>query len=196
MTEQFVSGTRDASGPRGTLYTHSLRNARSAVNYQFGSSAKECYQTHTSFFGYRYIEVTADCDIEIYELKSLALSSIYRQNGKIETNHPGINRLFQNILYGQMSNFFTMITDCPQRDERKAWTGDAQVFADSALYNFDAQAFMREYEEKLGAATRQYGYAPAVLSLWDFFSNWASGWSDALIIICLLYTSPSPRDTR
>lgn len=184
VTEQFVSGTRDASGPRGTLYTHSLRNARSAVNYQFGSSAKECYQTHTSFFGYRYIEVTADCDIEIYELKSLALSSIYRQNGKIETNHPGINRLFQNILYGQMSNFFTMITDCPQRDERKAWTGDAQVFADSALYNFDAQAFMREYEEKLGAATRQYGYAPAVLSLWDFFSNWASGWSDALIIIC------------
>ncbi len=182
VTKEFVSGSHNASGPKGTLYTHSLRTARSSVCYTFGSDDIEEYQTTMSFFGYQYIEITATTDIVIYDICSKAVSSLTQQSGYIETNNSDVNKLFSNVLYGQLSNYFTMITDCPQRDERKGWTGDAQVFAQTGLYNFNALAFQNSYQNKLSASTKSKGYASAVLSGWDFFSNWASGWSDVEII--------------
>lgn len=181
VTPNFVSGSHDASGPKGTLYTHSLRTARASVCYTFYSNEIEEYQTMMSFFGYQFIEITATTDIKIYNITSKAVSSLTEQAGFIETNNSAVNQLFSNVLYGQLSNYFTMITDCPQRDERKGWTGDAQVFAQSGLYNFNTMTFQNSYQNKLSASTNEKGYPSAVLSLWDFFGNWASGWSDVEI---------------
>ncbi|MDO4563735.1 MAG: family 78 glycoside hydrolase catalytic domain [Clostridia bacterium] len=176
------NGATEADGPKGSMYKKSLRTARAAANYVFSGESTETYQPSMTFFGYQYIEITSDCDINIYSVKSRPLSSVNRQSGTIETNNKDVNRLFLNALFGQLSNSFSTLTDCPQRDERKAWTGDAQVFAQTAVYNFDAMAFMSSYQDTLSEATMHQGYPGAVLALWNFFNHWASGWSDIEII--------------
>lgn len=128
-----------------------------------------------SFFGYQYIEITSTCDTVIYSIRSRAVSSVSEQTGNIETNNADVNRLFKNALFGQLSNSYTTLTDCPQRDERRVWTGDAQAFAQTAVYNFDAMAFMNGYQNTLTEATMAQGYPGAVVALWDWFNHWASG---------------------
>lgn len=171
-----------ASGPKGSIYTKSLRAARSAAVYIFAGSGEEIYQPKTSFFGYQYIQLTADSDVTITGIRSRALSSVSRQTGNIKTNNENVNRLFLNALYGQLSNYFTMPTDCPQRDERLAWTGDAQAFAKTAMYNFDSAAFLNSYQDIISDRTLLKGYPSAVVSLSGYFDHWSTGWSDVEVI--------------
>ena len=176
------NGAFQADGPKGSLYTKSLRSARSEAHYTFATNAIETYQTKMSFFGYQYVQITATEDVTIYSMRSRALSSISEQTGHITTNNENVNRLFLNALYGQLSNYFTIPTDCPQRDERKGWTGDAQVFAQTGIYNFDAASFMIGYQDMLSELTMKQGYPGAVTSQWEWFNHWASGWSDIQVI--------------
>ena len=176
------NGAFQANGPKGSLYTKSLRSARSEAHYTFATNEMETYQTKTSFFGYQYVQITATEDVTIYSMRSRALSSVSEQTGYITTNNEDVNRLFLNALYGQLSNYFTIPTDCPQRDERKGWTGDAQVFAQTGIYNFDAASFMFGYQDMLSELTMKQGYPGAVTSQWEGFNHWASGWSDIQVI--------------
>lgn len=177
------NGATQADGPKGSLYQKSLRSARSAVRYTFAGREREHYQTATSFFGYQYVGITATDDVTIYSLRSRALSSVSDQTGYIETNNENVNKLFSNTLYGQLSNYFTTSTDCPQRDERLLWTGDTQAFAQTAVYNFDSVPFLNGLQEVFSENAWIKGYAPAVADdLGGFFSNWAAGWSDVLVI--------------
>ncbi len=177
------NGATQASGPKGSIYTKSLRNARSEVHYAFAGTGEEVYRPTTSFFGYQYVELRAlGGDVKITGLRSLALSSVSRQTGFIETNNADVNRLFKNALFGQLSNFFTIPTDCPQRDERLAWTGDIQAFARTGMYNFDSAAFLDGYQDMLSENTLKDGFPSAVLSLSGYFRHWATGWSDAAIV--------------
>lgn len=175
-------GATQADGPKGSLYIKSIRTARSEVQYTFATDEIETYQTKLSYFGYQYIRITATDDITIYSLRSRAVSSVSEQTGYIETNNEDVNRLFLNALFGQLSNYFTIPTDCPQRDERKSWTGDAQVFARTAMYNFNSAAFLNAYQDMISENTMISGYPGAVTSQWNYFSHWASGWSDVEII--------------
>ena len=177
------NGATQASGPKGSIYTKSLRGARSEAEYTFAGKGEEVYQPSMSFYGYQYVQLKAiGGDVTVTGLRSRALSSISRQTGFIETNNEDVNRLFLNALYGQLSNFFTIPTDCPQRDERLAWTGDAQAFAATAMYNFDSAAFLSAYQELLSDNTLRDGYPAAVLSLSGYFKHWATGWSDVEVI--------------
>lgn len=177
------NGATQASGPKGSIYTKSLRGARSEAEYTFAGKGEEVYQPSMSFFGYQYVQLKAiGGDVTVTGLRSRALSSISRQTGFIETNNEDVNRLFLNAVYGQLSNFFTIPTDCPQRDERLAWTGDAQAFAATAMYNFDSAAFLSAYQELLSDNTLRDGYPAAVLSLSGYFKHWATGWSDVEVI--------------
>ncbi len=177
------NGATQADGPKGSVYQKSLRNARSKVEYTFAGEEKEHYQTTMSFFGYQYIEFTATDDVTIYSVKSKALSSVTEQTGQIETNNENVNKLFSNTIYGQLSNYFTTTTDCPQRDERLAWSGDTQAFAQTAVYNFNAVSFLKEIQDILSENARIKGYTPSVFDdMTGFFSNWAAGWSDVLVV--------------
>ncbi len=178
------TGATDADGARGTVYQKSIRGARSQVKYTFAGKAREQYRSVTSFFGYRYIELTATDDVTLYSAKSCALSSVHRQTGSIATNNENVNKLFSNILYGQLSNYFTTSTDCNQRDERLFWSGDTQAFAATGVYNFDSFAFFEELQAILNENAMIKGYVPAVADdLYGFFSNRAAGWSDVLVIL-------------
>ena len=178
------SGATQADGPKGSIYKKSLRTARSAVQYTFSGDGREEYQTTMSFFGYQYIGITATEDVTIYAVRSRALSSVSEQTGNIQTNNENVNKLFSNTLYGQLSNYFTTSTDCPQRDERTFWSGDTQAFARTALYNFDATPFLGDLMDIMSENTMIKGYTPAVVDdLTGYFSNWAAGWSDAQVIV-------------
>ncbi len=187
-------GAHDASGPKGSIYTYSLRTARSEARYTLFGGGEEVYQPTMSFFGYRYVQITADKAVTITGLRSRAVSSVSRQTGRIETNNADVNRLFLNALYSQLSNYFTIPTDCPQRDERLAWTGDAQAFAKTALYNFDSFAFLNAYQDMLSRNTLIDGFPAAVVSLSGYFYHWAMGWSDVEVINAyMLYAQSGDR---
>ncbi|MGM9552299.1 MAG: family 78 glycoside hydrolase catalytic domain [Clostridia bacterium] len=172
-----------ADGPKGSIYQKSLRNARSKVNYIFSGDEKEHYMPSMSFFGYRYVGITATDDVTIYSLKSKALSSVNKKTGYIHTNNENVNKLFSNTLYGQLSNYFTTATDCNQRDERLFWSGDTQAFAQTAVYNFNSLPFLNDLQDILSENTMRKGYVPSVVDNDGYFSNWAAGWSDVLIIL-------------
>lgn len=178
-------GIMDADGPKGSLYLKNLRKARAQAHYIFSGNGKEDYQTSTSFFGYRYIGIEANDDVTIYTVDSRAISSVSRQTGDIETNNANVNKLFSNILYGQLSNYFTTATDCPQRDEREFWSGDTQAFAPTAVYNFDSMAFLNELQNIMSKNTLIKGYLPVVVrdAHDEHFSTFSAGWSDAEIIV-------------
>ena len=177
------NGATQADGPKGSLYRKSVRNARTSAVYTFAGKEREHYVPAMSFFGYQYIEVTATDDVTIYSARSKALSSVSQQTGNIKTNNENVNKLFSNVIYGQLSNYFTTSTDCNQRDERLAWSGDTQAFAQTAVYNFDSLAFLNDLQDILSENVMIKGYVPAVADdLSGYFSNWGAGWSDVGII--------------
>lgn len=167
-----------ADGPKGSVYLKSLRTANATAYYVFSGQGKERYQPAMSFFGYRYIECTATGDVTIYSLRSRALSSVSQRTGFIETNNPSVNRLFLNSVYGQLSNNFMITTGCPQRDERESWTGDAQVFTQTAVYHFDSMAFLNYYQNILSDLTRQKGFPGSTTTYGGFTGVCTSGWDD------------------
>lgn len=170
-------------GPKGSVYLKSLRTAKATASYTCAGEASETYQPALTFFGYRYISLTATDDITITGLRSRVTSSVSEQTGLIETNNPDVNRFFLNTIWGQLSNYFTIPTDCPQRDEREAWTGDGQVFCQTGLYNFDSVAFLNNFEGMLADNTMLSGF-PGAVSSQSFFSYlWACGWSDIAVIL-------------
>ena len=178
------SGATQADGPKGSIYLKNLRNARSTATYIFAGDGLETYQPSMSFFGYQYVQITASDDITVHFLSSKAISSVTEKTGNINTNNEDVNKLFSNALYGQLSNYVTTPTDCNQRDERLSWTGDTQAFAQTAVYNFDSVAFLNDMQDIYNENTRIKGYVPAVADIIDgFFSNWAAGWSDVLIVL-------------
>ena len=121
---------------KGQVYVENYRGAISIDNYTMrGSKDGETYQPIFTDHGFRYVSVTGlDKPLPISSVKAVVLESIGNTTSDYESSNADINRLFQNIQWGQRDNFQAVPTDCPQRDERQGWTGDAQVFARTATY--------------------------------------------------------------
>lgn len=121
---------------RGQVYTENYRGALSIDNYILrGRPEGETYQPVFTDHGFRYLSVTGlDRPLPLSAVKAVVLESIGETTAEYESSDPVVNRLFENILWGQRDNFQSVPTDCPQRDERQGWTGDAQVFARTATY--------------------------------------------------------------
>ena len=123
--------------PDGTLYTENLRTARATDHYTLrGGGEAEEWEPRFTFHGFRYAELTwqrASEPLHIESVEGVVLHSDMLRTGYFECSHPALNQLASNILWGQKSNFLEVPTDCPQRDERLGWTGDAQVFVRTAV---------------------------------------------------------------
>ena len=170
-----------ADGPQGSLYTKNLRNARASITYVCAGRGIERYRPTMSFFGYRYIEISADGPLEVHSVVSKAVSSVSKRTGFITTNNEHVNRLLLNSVYGQLSNYFTTATDCPQRDERLFYGADTQVFAQTAVYNFDSIAFLDGIADIMTENTQICGYLPWIPN--DVFQSTCAGWGDAEIVV-------------
>ena len=183
---------RGNDGPEGSVYRVNLRqgyeNGR-LLKYTFAGEGLETYIPRFTFFGYRYMSVSATDAVEIETLRSVPVTSIRKdlELGAIETGVPAVNRLIRNVYWGQLSNYLSVPTDCPQRNERLGWTADTQVFSEAGTFNADTRAFfhkwmrdMRDTQDPKGgfpgvAPFAQYGASPTDMM--------RLGWADAGVIV-------------
>ena len=129
----------------GNFYNENYRSAKSQFVY-VSDGRDELVRPSFTYFGFRYVRVTGwPGEAKEEDFTGKALYSKMDRTGYIETGHQGVNRLFLNALWGQKSNFIDFPTDCPQRDERLGWTGDAQVFSGTASFNMDTTAFYHKF---------------------------------------------------
>ncbi len=169
----------------GSLYTENYRTADSTDYYIFKGESLEKWTPSFTYHGFRYVEFSGlpdESDVDENSLTALVWHNDMKQIGKFSTSNNLINKLQSNIIWGQKGNFFSTPTDCPQRDERLGWTGDAQVFAPTAAFNFDVSAFFRKWTLDLRDAQRPNGsfpsLAPAVAG-----GDGGPAWADAGVIV-------------
>lgn len=148
---------------QGRLFTKNLRKAKQTLTLVCGTDGENTFTPRFTFMGFRYAEITADSDFEIIKLESAVLTSDCNPIGTFSCSDEKLNRLFQNIQWGQRSNFIDIPTDCPQRDERMGWTGDIAVFAETATYNRDIGNFMRKWMYDLRQYQRSNGTLPVTI---------------------------------
>jgi len=174
--------------PDGNLYTENLRAAQQTNEYILKGDGEEVYTPTFTFHGFRYLGVT-DYPGELTPdlLSAVVLHSDMAPTGDFACSHPLLNQLQHNIVWGQKGNFLDVPTDCPQRDERLGWTGDAQVFASTAAFNYQIAPFMTKWLADLaldqypdGAVTH---VVPDVLKTLPWPAAGATGWGDAAVIV-------------
>ncbi len=170
----------------GNLYRENLRTALSEQVYI--SDGQPCdYAPSFTFFGFRYARVQGLTQVDPACFTMEVLYSQMEQTGTFRCSDPLVNRLFLNALWGQKSNFVDNPTDCPQRDERMGWTGDAQVFAPTACMNMNAQQFFHKYLYDLAFEQKKAGFVPVTVPNILFQTGmWGiptTGWSDAAVLI-------------
>lgn len=169
----------------GNFFNDNYRSAKSQFVY-VSDGREELVQPHFTFFGFRYARVTGwPGDVQPDDFIGKALYSTMQRTGWIETGNSDVNRLFSNTLWGQRSNSIDFPTDCPQRDERLGWTGDAQVFSGTASYNMETAAFYNKFLHDLRVEQQKLdGILPGVIPVFDPRSAiFASVWGDAATII-------------
>lgn len=171
----------------GGVYTENLRSAKATDRIKLGKGLCE-FAPKFTFHGFRFCEVIKTPKCEIIDLYGVVLSQNLAQTGMIEADNQLVNALFKNISNGQASNFISIPTDCPQRDERLGWSGDAQIFCDTAMYNSDCRKFYENYIDLLTDDCFSDGRVPVFV---PFFAKprieatAAAGWSDAVTVIPL-----------
>jgi alpha-L-rhamnosidase len=153
---------------KGQVYTDNYRSALSTDRYIMkGDPLGETCEPRFTFHGYRYVEIHGlDKPLPLKDVKGIVLESIGSPTSSYASSNEHINRLYENILWGQRGNFLSVPTDCPQRDERMGWTGDAQVFARTATYNMNVDPFYTRWlysvRDNQGADGRYANYVPLV----------------------------------
>lgn len=128
----------------GNFYRDNLRTAKAEYCY-ISDGKPHILQPKFTYYGYRYVKVEGVPGLKAEDFVALTLYSELPQTGWLETGNRKVNQLISNTVWGQKSNFIDVPTDCPQRDERMGWTGDAQVFASTACYLRDSTAFFGKY---------------------------------------------------
>ena len=186
LNESHGEKSRGNDGPAGTPYLAALRTAYAGIHYTL-KDGRQAYMPRYTYFGYRYLGVTATRPVMFARWRSTPVSSVTREmeRGRIVTGNARVNRLIANIRWGLLSNYLSSPTDCPQRDERMGWTADTQVFMNSAAYFADTSEFLDKYLADLRDAQRASGcYMCFVPNVRHTFPPWASaGWTDAGVII-------------
>ena len=136
---------------KGNFYTENLRGATQQVQFILDED-RSTYEPHFTFQGFRYVAIDGyPGEATLDSLTGIVIHSDMKVTGTFETSDKNLNQLQRNIVWGQKGNFLDVPTDCPQRDERMGWTGDAQVFARTAAFNMDVAAFFTRWLADLAA---------------------------------------------
>jgi alpha-L-rhamnosidase len=172
----------------GSFYTDNLREAEQTVEYTLKGGGEEIHEPRFTFQGFRYVAVDGlPGEPTTGNITGIVIHSDMTPTGTFETSNPAINQLQHNILWGQKGNFLDVPTDCPQRDERLGWTGDAQVFARTAAFNMDVAGFFTKWLADLATDQKQNGaipfVIPDVLTRGSQMGIGATGWADAGVVI-------------
>jgi alpha-L-rhamnosidase len=168
----------------GNFYQDNLRTAKAEHRY-ISNGEESIVRPHFTFYGFRYVKVSGwNGEVNKEDFTGCVLYSDMDQTGSIETSNPLVNRLFLNALWGQKGNFLDVPTDCPQRDERMGWTGDAQVFSGTAAFNMDTYAFFNKYGYDLAQEQAALdGMVPMVVPMATVKGGGSSAWGEAATVI-------------
>lgn len=183
------SKERGMDGPEGSVHRQNLRipDTGMKLKYTFANSPEDvCYTPRYTFFGYRYVSINVTDKVVIKSIKSLPVTSISRdmEIGKIETGNELVNKLISNTIWGQRSNYLSVPTDCPQRNERLGWTADTQVFTETGSFFANTTSFFHKWMRDLIDSQGEKGGFPGVAPLSQYGNEMTRlGWSDAGIIV-------------
>lgn len=172
--------------PDGTADLANLRLARATDCFTLAGTGEERFEPRFTYHGFRYVEVEGYPSVPTADdVEGVIVHSACRETGTMSfPDAPLLQRIWENALWSQRSNFFAVPTDCPQRDERMGWSGDIQVFLDAAAFNMEVDPFIRRFLLEMRAAQRPDGAYPIVvpqpLSFPDVVT---AGWSEAGIIL-------------
>lgn len=180
--------SRGMDGPEGSVHRTNLRTPADCfrTDYTFNGTGYERYQPRCTFFGYRYISVTVTDEVKIKSIASIPVSSISKdlETGRIETDNELINKLISNTYWGQLSNYLSVPTDCPQRNERLGWTADTQVFTETGTFFANTDAFFHKWMRDMRDSQSETGAFPGVAPKAQYGGNMMRlGWADAGVIV-------------
>ncbi|KAA2434544.1 Bacterial alpha-L-rhamnosidase, partial [Alistipes onderdonkii] len=168
---------------KGEFFTRNLRKAKALSTYILSGEGEEWLAPRFAFYGFRYIKVEGiDGELNPEDFVAEAISSATPENGTFVSSDSLINRLQSNIKWGMLDNFVDIPTDCPQRDERLGWTGDAQVFFRTATFNRDVQTFFNKWMADVAAEQYADGAVNGVYPV-THRSRISAGWGDVATII-------------
>ena len=169
----------------GNFYTENLRAAKATATYILKGGAPESFEPHFTFYGFRYIKIeNYPGEIKPENFTAVALYSDMKPTGTFTSSNELINQLQHNIQWGQRGNFLDVPTDCPQRDERLGWTGDAQAFSRTATFNFGVNNFFLKWMKDVAADQGADGKIPFVIpNVLGSGAGGSTGWADVATII-------------
>jgi alpha-L-rhamnosidase len=167
----------------GNMYYENLRLARATNTYTLKGGGEEVFEPHFTFQGFRYVQISGyPGELTVDMVTGRVIHSDMEPAGTFTCSDTLINQLQHNIVWGLKGNFLDVPTDCPQRDERLGWTGDAQVFAPTACFNMQAATFYTKWLKDVAADQEEDGRIPNVVP--DMLnSGGATGWADAGVVI-------------
>ena len=181
--------SRGMDGPEGSCHRRNLRVADDFVHvvYTFGPGDMfVSYEPSCTFFGYRYVSITATDEVTFQSIKSIPVTSISAEleTGTLVTGNEMINKLISNTVWGQRSNYLSVPTDCPQRDERLGWTADTQVFTETGSFFANTDSFFHKWTRDMRDSQSDLGGFPGVAPLAQYGDNMMRlGWADAGVIV-------------
>ncbi|MGC1265569.1 MAG: glycoside hydrolase family 78 protein [Candidatus Acidiferrum sp.] len=173
----------------GNFYTANLRSAKETIRYTTKGQGTETFEPHFTFQGFRYVAVSGwPGEVNLEDFTGVVVHSAMERTGKFDSSSTLLNQLEHNIIWGQKGNFVDVPTDCPQRDERLGWTGDAEVFAPTASFNFDTAAFYTKWLKDVALDQEDDGAVPFVIP--NALSHdtrkgqaAAAGWADVAVVV-------------
>lgn len=165
----------------GNFYPDTLRQAKSEDTY-ICNGEEQVFLPHFTFHGFRYICVEGMDDMRLDQFTACVMHSDMEKSGDFQCSNQKVNQLQSNIAWGQRSNFLDIPTDCPQRDERLGWTGDAQIFSWTASFNRNTALFFRKWMRDVAAESSLEKGVPHVVP--DILGSYSSSaWSDVAVIV-------------
>ncbi len=191
LNDQNGEKSRGNDGPGGSIYNANYRSAKATTTYILSGEGKETYHPSFTFYGFRYIEITVNDTVTLENITGQVVTSVDTDTGFMTTTNDKINQLLSNIRWGQYSNYLSVPTDCPQRDERQGWTADTQVFAKAGTYFGYSKSFLEKFLTDLRDSQNADGAYPGTTPTGAYGgAGWGGfGWADAGIIVpYVLYT--------
>ena len=181
--------SRGMDGPEGSCHRENLRMAETGMilTYTFAkNNGYVNYRPSCTFFGYRFVSITATDEVTIKAVESIPVTSIASnlESGKITTGDESVNKLISNTYWGQLSNYLSVPTDCPQRNERLGWTADTQVFTETGTFFANTLTFFHKWMRDMRDSQNELGGFPGVAPYAQYGNEkMRLGWADAGIIV-------------
>ena len=170
----------------GNVYTENYRSADAMLEYT-AREGKQTYKARYTFYGFRYVQLIDWCEeIRPESFTAIVVCSDIKRTGHFKCGNAKVNKLYENVIWGQRGNFVDVPTDCPQRDERLGWTGDTEVFCRTGCLNFDSERFYKKWLHDLALAQKPDGMIPRVVPNCFFNGKNEMGsaaWGDAATVV-------------